>query len=72
MIRGLIYIFELIRGFIMFLVSLIQTAADFVLSIPRYISYFGSSVSILPSFLEVLFVAAFGFIIIKAIHKYLL
>lgn len=72
MIRGLIYLFELIKGFIEFLIGLIHTVVDFIGMIPSLTGYFSSGLSVLPGFLLTLFTAAFGFIVIKAIHKYLL
>lgn len=72
MIRGLISLFELIKGFIEFLVGLLHTVVDFITMIPNLTGYLSSGISVLPSFLIALFTAAFGFIVIKAIHKYLL
>lgn len=72
MIKGVVALFELLKGLIEFLITLIQTAVHFVTMIPSLTGYFSSSLSMLPSFLLTLFTAAFGFIVIKAIHKYLL
>ena len=72
MIKGVVALFELLKGLIEFLITLIETAVHFVTMIPSLVSYFNSSLSMLPTFLFTLFSAAFGFIVIKAIHKYLL
>ncbi len=72
MIRALISLFELLKGLIEFIIGLIQTVVQFITMIPQLTSYFNSSLSMVPSFLLTLFTAAFGFIVLKAIHKYLL
>ena len=64
-------LFSLIKSFFDFAFSLFSNAIKFIASVPKIVQYLTDSIGILPSVLSTIHVFALGFLMVKAVTKYI-